>query len=120
MFRLIKNIIKITLLFIAVALILNLRYQGRSARDYAEEYGLKLFQWAYQKSKSLNNKDIEQLIPAATTEIKKEVESLMNKGDNSKSIKAESQKADQLTSQDRARLKQLVEEKMKPESKKEK
>ena len=120
MFRLIKNLIKITLLFIAVALILNLRYQGRSARDYAEEYGLKVFQWAYQKSKTLNNKDVEQLIPEATTQLKKEVESLMNKSDNSLKTKPESQKADQLTAQDRERLKKLVEAKMKPESKKEK
>ncbi len=138
MYQLIKRIIKIVLVLFAIALILDLQYEGRSIRQWSKEYGLKASAWVFNQSKSLVGKDLKDLTPPSLPKLENTLKSLGDgfksndqsddvkknlegdKQDPSKdqSKKAESSKAnvtklDQHTEEDRAKLKALLEKKSK-------
>ncbi len=121
MFKTLTTLFKIACLFLVVALVLDLRYQGKSARKYAQEYGTLAFEWAYENAKGLVGKDIEDLAPKSVVEIPSKLKELAGEGSNQKvppqnkpKVTSESvpaQKTDGLTDKDREKLKKLVQEK---------
>jgi len=136
MYKTIKTLVKLALLLFAVALILDLHYEGRSIRQWSKEYAWKASNWVYGQSKALVGKDLKDLTPSALPKLEDALKSIGNdstndtqKNDVKKSLenndsskdqskKAETSKAsvsklDQLTDQDRAKLRELLEQKSK-------
>jgi hypothetical protein len=130
MIKWIRRLVKIAVLLIAVALILDLHYQGKSARQYAKEYGEKGVQWVYRTYKNLVGKDLEDLTPKSLSDIPAKIKQLGSETENKNSppaLKKEvlqenpSQKQqgssgspdDGITHEDREKLKQLLEQKSK-------
>ena len=103
MFKFIKRILQITLLFILVALILNLKYNKKSAREYASEYGKKIFNSIYQFGKGLVGKDLKEIGSDLLPTVKKTFKEFDEKNTPSSQ--------DQLTDQDRKKLEKLLKEK---------
>ncbi|MBL7685711.1 MAG: hypothetical protein JNK65_06730 [Deltaproteobacteria bacterium] len=66
-----SRIIKLVVLLAIVAVALDLHYQGRSARDYAKEYGLKLVDFVYTQGKSLVGKDLSEMTPKTLSDLPK-------------------------------------------------
>ena len=100
-----KRIFQIVVLFILVALILNLKYNGKSARSYAEEYGKKFFNSLYKFGKGLVGKDLKEI----GTDLLPTMKEKFQEFDENKTPSKESQ--DRLTDQDRRRLEKLLKEK---------
>lgn len=136
MYKFIKNVLKLALVLLAIALLLDLHYQGRSIRQWSKEYAWKASAWIYEKGKSWVGKDLKDLTPSSMPKIEKAlkfIESDSNKDEKKEDVKKslegsdaskdqsrkpESSKAnltklDQLTEQDRAKLKELLEQKVK-------
>lgn len=135
MYNLIKKIIKIVILLLVIALVFDLHYQGQSIRQWSKDYGVKISAWLYDKGKDLVGKDLKDLTPSSLPRLEKSLKSLTNDADQpekknevkksledaapkDQSMKAETQrsnvtKLDQLTDQDRAKLKELLEQKSK-------
>lgn len=136
MWKLIKNFVKVLLLLLIIALVFDLHYQGKSIRELAKDYGWKIASWLYTEGKSLVGKDLKDLTPSSISpklentlkildneadskknDVKKALED--NKNENKdQSKKSETQpsnvtKLDQLTEQDRAKLKELLDQKLK-------
>jgi len=133
MFKLIKTILKLALLLFIVALIFDLHYQGRSIRHWSKEYAWKLSSFLYEKGKALVGKDLKDLTPSSfpqlqdtlkslgneaeepekKKEIKKFLEGEPSKGSSKKTetLNSNMTKLDQLSDQDRAKLKKLLEQK---------
>lgn len=141
MYQLIKRIIKIVLVLFAIALILDLQYEGRSIRQWSKEYGLKASGWVFNQGKSLVGKDLKDLTPSSLPKLENTLKSLGDgfksndpnedvkknlEGDKQDPSKDQTKKAetsksnlthlDQLTDQDRAKLKALLEKKSKEKS----
>ncbi len=142
MYKTIKTIIKFALIIFGIVLLLDLHYQGRSIREMSKDYAWKISAWIYGQGKSLVGKDLKDLTPSSIPKIEKalkfiENDSNLNNGekrddvkkslednDSSKdqSKKPETSKSnvtklDQLTEQDRAKLKELLEQKVKDKPK---
>lgn len=125
MIRWIKKLFKLALLLVVVALIFNFQYRGKSARQYALEYGLPAVEWVYEKIKWLINKDVTEIVPKSVPDLKekakevqKEIYSVMPNGKGETQVQnkglAESKpRQDSITNQDREKLKQLLERKIK-------
>lgn len=118
MFKLIKRLIQIAILFIIFALIFNLKYNGVSTRIYAEEYGKKIFNYLYHLGKSLVGKDLKEIGPEILPTVKEKFEELSNETLN-KTLPKESLKKnepkkepqDKISNEDRKKLEKLVKEK---------
>lgn len=118
MFRLFKRIFQIAILFIIFALIFNLKYNGTSARTYAEEYGTKAFAYLYQLGKNLVGKDLKEIGPEIIPTVKEKFKEFGNDVENEKSSKETVKKnepkktsQDKLTDEDREKLNKLLKEK---------
>jgi|GEM_PF-2426459 len=136
MIRHIRTLVKIVLILVVVALVLDLHYKGKSSRQYAKEYGEKAIQYLHRTYKNLVGKDLEELTPKSLSDLPKKVKSLTEDPDK-KDITVPSNittpskeevsklnpsgaapvppnpKIDGLTDEDRARMQKLLEEKMK-------
>src|SRR4030095_3833937 len=135
MFKHLRTLLKVAILLIAVALILDLHYKGKSSREYAKEYGQKAFQYLHRAYKNLVGKDLEELAPKSLSDLPKKVKSLTEDPDKKNvsppsdfttPAKEEISKLsppsaapvpanpqnDGLTEQDRERMRKLLEEKM--------
>ncbi len=137
MYKTIKTILKIVLILFAIALILDLHYQGRSIRQWSKEYAWKATSWIYSQGKSLVGKDLKDLTPSSLPklekalkfiepdsnnsekkeDVKKSLEGGKDDSSSNQSHKPETSKAnvtrlDQLTNQDRAKLKELLDQKV--------
>ncbi len=137
MYKFIKSLIKLALLLLAIALVFDLHYQGQSIRALAKEYGVKVTSWLYEQGKSLVGKDLKDLTPSSLPKLENTLKSLENsiegdgkkdnvkknlEGNKDQSKRLESQKAneaklDQLTPEDRAKLKELLDQKIKAKPK---
>lgn len=138
MYKLIKNVIKLSLLLLAVALVFDLHYQGQSIRKWAKDYGLKITAWTYEQGKNLVGKDLKDLTPSSLPkgledsfkalensidngnekkDVKKNLEGGKDESKNQskkpETTKANAAKLDQLTDADRAKLKELLDQKAK-------
>ncbi|MFO1520433.1 MAG: hypothetical protein U1F57_12355 [bacterium] len=130
MFKLFNRLWKLALILVAVALIFDFHYKGRSTRDYAKEYGMKAFHWAYGFTKGLIGKDIEDLpktfkdlpdqLKSGGAEKPKPVELSKGPAPTAKEEAAAkpaeakpNEKQDSITPEDREALKKLLEKKMK-------
>lgn len=138
MYQLLKKIFKIALVLFAIALLLDLQWEGRSIRQVSKEYGLKASAWVYSQGKALVGKDLKDLTPSSLPKIENTLKSLGDdlknggeknddvkknleggKDDSSRnatkpeSSKSNLTKLDQHTEQDRAKLKELLEKKSK-------
>src|SRR4029434_5522465 len=76
MIKSIRTIVKIALILVVVALVLDLHYKGKSSRQYAKEYGQKAFQYLHQVYKNLVGKDLEELTPKSLSDLPNKVKSL--------------------------------------------
>src|SRR4029450_10875461 len=76
MIKSIRTIVKIALILLVVALVLDLHYKGKSSRQYAKEYGEKAFQYLQRAYKNLVGKDLEELTPKSLSDLPKKVKSL--------------------------------------------
>lgn len=135
MIKSIRTIVKIALILLVVALVLDLHYKGKSSRQYAKEYGEKAFQYLQRAYKNLVGKDLEELTPKSLSDLPKKVKSLTEDPDKKELVaptnlapaaKEELSKVapsnapaipsnpqnDGLTEEDRQRMKKLLEEKM--------
>ena len=59
-FRLIKFLIQIVFVFAIVALIFNFKYDGKSAREYAKEWGGQLVEYGKNLYDKWSNKDLKK------------------------------------------------------------
>ncbi|MBF0493291.1 MAG: hypothetical protein HQM15_11015 [Deltaproteobacteria bacterium] len=118
MFKLIRWAFKIALLLIVAALLLDLKYQGKSAREYASEYGWKAASLVWGEAKKMKGKDLGDLpksLPSLPdmSEKLKEVTNKLNANDPSKSKDETPSTSDHLSNKDREELKKLLENKAK-------
>lgn len=125
MYKTIKTILKIVVILFAIALVLDLHYQGRSIRQWSKEYGWKATSWIYSQGKSLVGKDLKDLTPSSLPKIEKAlkfIETDSNSGDKKDDVKKslegndaskDQSKLDQLTEKDRAKLKEFLDQKSK-------
>ncbi len=133
MWKLVKNIFKLTLLLFAIALVFDLHYQGQSIRQLSKEYGWKISAWLYGQGKSLVGKDLKDLTPSSLpklentlktlendlnnnekkNDVKKTLENSKDQSKKAETLKGNMTKLDQLTEQDRAKLKELLNQKVK-------
>ncbi len=111
MFTFVKKILKITLVLVAIAVIFDFHYQGKSAREYARIYGWEALSYLYTQAKSLVGKDIEDLAPKSFKQLPGQIEALLPSQSESK--KSVPLKGDALTPQDREALDKLLKEKLK-------
>lgn len=117
MFRLIKRLFQIALVAAIVALVFDFKYQGKSSRDYAWEYGEKGLRKMYEWGKSLSGKDVEELAPRFLPKLREKISPSNppeKKSENAKKEarpKASPTPKEGIEEQDREKLKTLVEEK---------
>src|SRR5215467_12229910 len=84
MIKLIRRLVKIAVLLIAVALILDVHYKGKSARQYAKEYGEQAIQFVYRTYKNLVGKDLEDITPKSISDIPTKIKQLGSEADKDK------------------------------------
>ena len=130
MIKWIRRLVKIAVLLVIVALILDVHYKGKSARQYAKEYGEKAVQFVYRTYKNLVGKDLDELTPKSLSEIPTKIKQLGSETEN-KSPSSPSKKEvlqdslsqkpsgpshppdEGITHEDQEKLKQLLEQKSK-------
>jgi hypothetical protein len=118
MFKWFHRLVRLAILLVVIALIFDFHYKGRSSRDYALEYGKKAFTYLYGRAKALMGKDLEEITPKSISEVPEKLKELAGANEkkadtppSSKEKDSSSSKGDDLTDEDRAALKKLLEEK---------
>ncbi len=118
MFKLISWIFKIALLLVVVALLLDLKYQGKSSRDYASEYGWKAASMIWGEAKKMKGKELGDIpkslpsLPEVSGKLK-EVTDKLNGTEAAKPKVSAPAAADHISKKDREELKKLLDDKAK-------